>query len=66
MRLIDEELRDVLTRAEEIEPAARQGDEWNAELAAVIGAAEEVGLSRQAVARALTERLKLSATAGET
>ncbi len=62
MRLTDEELRDVLARAEEIERAARHGDEWNAELAAVIGAAEEVGLSRQAVERALAERLNLPAT----
>ena len=59
MRLTDEELRDVLARAEEIERAARRGDAWNAELAAVIGAAEEVGLSRQAVERALAERLNL-------
>jgi len=61
VRLTDEELRNVLARAEEIERAARQGDEWNAEVAAVIGAAEEVGLSRQAVERALTERLNLPA-----
>ena len=62
MRLTDEELRDVLTRAEEIERAARRGDEWNAELAAVIGAAEEIGLLRPAVERALAERLNLPTT----
>lgn len=62
MRLTDEELRDVLARAEEIERAARRGDAWNAELAAVIGAAEEVGLSRHAVERALAGRLNLPAT----
>ena len=61
MRLSDEELRDVLARAEEIERATRHGDAWNAELAAVIGAAEEVGLSRQAVERALAERFNLPA-----
>jgi hypothetical protein len=61
-RLTDEELRDVLARAEEIERATRHGDRWNAELAAVIGAAEEVGLSRRAVERALAERLNLPAT----
>lgn len=61
MRLSDEELRDVLARAEEIERATRHGDQWSAELAAVIGAAEEVGLSRQAVERALAERLNLPA-----
>ena len=62
MRLTDEELRDVLARAEEIERGARRGDAWNAELAAVIGAAEEVGLSRQSVERALAERLDLPTT----
>jgi hypothetical protein len=59
MRLSDEELRDVLARAEEIERTTRQGSAWSAELAAVIGAAEEVGLSRQSVERALAERLHL-------
>lgn len=62
MRLTDEELRDVLARAEELDHAARQGAEWNAELAALIGAAEEVGLSRRAVERALAERLNLPAS----
>jgi len=62
VRLSDEELRDVLVRAEEIERATRHGDQWNAELAAVIGAAEEVGLSRRSVERALAERLNLPAT----
>ncbi len=62
MRLTDNELRDVLARAEEIQRGSRQGDEWDAELAAVIGAAEEVGLSRHAVVRALDERFNLSAT----
>jgi hypothetical protein len=62
MRLTDEELRDVLARAEEIERTTRRGDAWNAELQAVIGAAEEVGLSRQAVERALAERLNLPAS----
>ena len=55
MGLTDDELRDVLARAQEIDGAARDGDEWKAELAAVIEAAEEVGLSRQAVERALAE-----------
>jgi hypothetical protein len=61
MRLSDEELRDVLARAEEIERTSRAGDEWSAEVAAVVGAAEQVGLSRQAVERALSERLKVFA-----
>jgi hypothetical protein len=61
MRLTDEELRDVLARAEELERTTRHGEAWNAEIAAVIEAAEEVGLSRQAVERALAERLNLPA-----
>ncbi len=71
MRLTDEQLRDVYARAEEIERAAeaerdaetrrtgRPGAVWNAELAAVIGAGEEVGLSRPAIERALAERLDI-------
>jgi hypothetical protein len=55
MRLTDEELRDVLARAEEIQRASRIGRD--AELRAVISAAEEVGLERAAVEQALRERL---------
>lgn len=65
MRLTDDELRDVLARAEEIQRASRRGDEWNAELAAVIGAAEDVGLSRRAVELAIQERLNLPAAPPE-
>lgn len=61
MRLSDEELRDVLARAEEIERTTRHGDAWNAEVAAVIGAGEGVGISRLAVERALAERMNLPA-----
>jgi hypothetical protein len=61
MRLTDEELREVLARAEEIERTSRHSHEMHAELEAVIGAAEEVGLSRPAVERALREVLNLSA-----
>ena len=61
MRLTDDELRDVLERAEEIERTTRHGDQMQAELEAVIGAAEEVGLTRAAVERALRERLDLVA-----
>jgi hypothetical protein len=61
MRLTDDELRDVLERAEEIQLATRHGPQWNAEVAAVLSAAEEVGLSRRAVERALRERLNLPA-----
>ncbi len=62
MRLTDDELRDVLARAEEIQRASRYGVEMNAELEAVIGAAEEIGLARPAVERAIRERLDLSMT----
>jgi hypothetical protein len=61
VRLTDDELRDVLERAEEIERTTRRGDKMNAELEAVISAAEEVGLTRVAVERALRERLNLVA-----
>jgi hypothetical protein len=57
VRLTDQELRKVLARAEEIERAAQQGDNRNIELDAVIGAAEEVGISRHAVEQAMTELL---------
>lgn len=60
MRLTDEELRDVLARAEEIQATTRHGDAMKAELEAVIGAAEEVGLTRSAVERALRERFDLA------
>lgn len=61
MSLTDDELRDVLSRAEEIQRASRRGREWNAEVAAVIGAAQEIGLSREAVEQAISERLNLPA-----
>ena len=60
-RLSDEELRDVLARAEEIQRGVRHGREWDAEVAAVVSAAEEVGIPRAAVERALKERLGLPA-----
>lgn len=62
MRLTDDELRDVLERAEEIQRASRSEDDMHAELEAVIGAAQEVGLTRSAVERALRERLDLFPT----
>ena len=61
-RLSDDELRDVLARAEEIERTTRRGSAWDAERAAVIGAGEEVGLSRWAIERALAERFNLPAS----
>src|SRR5687768_5183766 len=62
MRLTDDELRDVLARAEEIQSASRRKDEMNTELEAVIGAAEEMGLARPAIELALRERLAFSVT----
>lgn len=62
MGLTDDELRDVLARAEEIERASLRGDQIHAELEDVIGAAEEMGLPRRAVELAIRERLDLSAS----
>lgn len=59
MRLTDEELRDVLARAEEIQAGARTGPAAQKEIEAVISAAEAVGLERSAVERALRERLPM-------
>ena len=61
MRLTDEQLRDVLARAEEIQRESRYGDDITVDLETVIGAAEEMGLTRPVVERALRERLALSA-----
>jgi len=58
-RLSDQELRDVLARAEEIQKNSRNADYMRAEMEAVIGAGEAVGLNRPAVERALRERLEL-------
>jgi hypothetical protein len=63
MRLTDDQLREVLARAEEIQRTSWVGTDMNAELQAVIGAAEEVGLARPAVERALRERFDIFATA---
>lgn len=60
MPLSDDELRDVLERAEEIQRGLRHGPEMDAEIRAVISAAEEVGYSRHAIERALRERLELA------
>jgi hypothetical protein len=60
MRLTDDELRDVLQRAEEIQRTSRHGDDVRAELEAVIGAGEAVGLQRSAIERALRERLDIA------
>jgi hypothetical protein len=56
MRLTDTELREVLARAEEIQHSIRYGSAWETERAAVISAGEELGLSRESVELALSER----------
>ncbi len=59
MRLADDDIRGVLARAEEIQRSTLHGGVMHAELEAVIQAAEQVGISRPAVERALRERLNL-------
>lgn len=59
MQLSDDELRDVLTRAEEIQRSSRTAGTMQSEIAAVIEAGEAVGLARPALERALRERLEL-------
>ena len=58
-RLSDDDLRDVLARAEEIQKNSRNADYMRAEMEAVIEAGEAVGLTRPAVERALRERLEV-------
>lgn len=60
MRLSDDELRDVLTRAEEIQRSSRTVDAMQSEIEAVIGAGEAVGLERVAIERALRERFDVA------
>lgn len=60
MQLSDDELRDVLTRAEEIQHGSRTAGTMQSEIAAVIEAGEAVGLARPALERALRERLELA------
>lgn len=62
MPLTDQELRDVLGRAQEIQGSLRSGAEFASEMESVIAAAQEVGISREAVERALRERLDLPLT----
>ena len=62
MRLSDDELRDVLSRAEEIQRSSRSVDTMQSEIEAVIGAGEAVGLERVAIERALRERFDVSFT----
>ena len=57
MRLTDDELNDVLQRAEEIQRTTRSANLLQGEIDAVIEAGEGIGLTRAAVERALRERL---------
>jgi hypothetical protein len=63
MRLSDEELREVLARAEEIQHGSRSIDTMQAEMEVVIGAGEAVGLARPAIERALRERFDVASVA---
>jgi hypothetical protein len=61
MQLSDDELREVLTRAEEIQRGSRTFGVMKSEMEAVIGAGEAVGLARPAIERALRERFDVAA-----
>lgn len=63
MQLSDDELREVLTRAEEIQRESRSIDTMQAEMEVVIGAGEAVGLARPAIERALRERFDVGSAA---
>ena len=64
MRLSDDELRDVLSRAEEIQRGSRSIDTIQAEMEVVIGAGEAIGLTRPALERALRERFAVASSPG--
>lgn len=59
MRLTDQELHEVLVRAEEIQHSVGSGDDARAEMEAVVAAGEAVGLTRPAIERAIRERFDL-------
>jgi hypothetical protein len=65
MHLSDEQLRDILDRAEEIQLATRNRNELSAEVEGLIEAAAAVGVGRSAVERALRERLDFAMTPPE-
>jgi hypothetical protein len=60
MQLSDDELREVLARAEEIQRSSRTVDTMQAEMEVIIGAGEAVGLARPALERALRERFDVA------
>jgi hypothetical protein len=62
MGLTDDDVRDVLERAEQIQLASRSRSELSAEVEGLIEAAAAVGLTRSAVERALRERLDFAMT----
>jgi hypothetical protein len=62
MHLSDDQLREILDRAEEIQLATRNRNELSAEVEGLIEAAAAVGVGRSAVERALRERLDFSMT----
>lgn len=57
--LTEEQIRDVLARAEEIHLKSADPEMGSAEIEAVVSAAEEAGLSREAILQALRERVAL-------
>ncbi len=59
MSLTDQELRDILARAQEIQGGLRSGPEFTARVEALISAGEEVGISREAMQRAIREKFDL-------
>jgi hypothetical protein len=59
MSLTDDQLRAVLARAEEIHNTPLPTAAWNQDVQVVLDAAEELGLSRTAIERALAERRDL-------
>lgn len=64
MGLTDQELRDVLGRAQEIQGSLRSGAEFASEMESVIVAAQEVGISRECAARLAPDAADQIAGAG--
>jgi hypothetical protein len=59
MRLTDDDLREVLKRAEEIERTGEPAEVADTDVQAIISAATEAGYGRAAVERAISERFDL-------
>jgi hypothetical protein len=59
MRLSDDDIREVLARAEEIRVTETSGGKLSEEMEAIVQAGEEVGIPRFAIERAFRERLNI-------